>query len=108
MLFPCVVQIFLLAAPPSKLATAVFRLQLHGLSGAVIALLFPVTNTRLVGKVLRHMAYFTWFSGTSTLSEPVHFVGFFLSFFFFVVSFGLVKEGLRCNAGSLHLSTNNT
>ena len=41
-------QIFCLAAPPSKLVTTVFRLHLHMLSGAPIAILFPVINTRLV------------------------------------------------------------
>ena len=44
----CLLQIYLLAAPPSKLVTAIFRLQLHMLTGAPIAILFPVINTRLV------------------------------------------------------------
>ncbi|KAK3609705.1 hypothetical protein CHS0354_011392 [Potamilus streckersoni] len=49
---PChittMVQIYLLAAPPSKFLTALFRLHLHMLSGAPIAILFPVINTRLL------------------------------------------------------------
>lgn len=49
---PChvtsMIQIFILAAPPSKLVTAMFRLHLHMLTGAPIAILFPVINTRLL------------------------------------------------------------
>lgn len=49
---PChlatMMQIFCLAAPPSKLVTAVFRIHLHMLSGAPIAIIFPVINTRLL------------------------------------------------------------
>lgn len=49
---PChvtsMIQIYILAAPPGKLVTAMFRLHLHMLSGAPIAILFPVINTRLL------------------------------------------------------------
>lgn len=41
-------QIYLLAAPPSKFVTTVFRVHLNFLNGAVLAILFPVTNARLV------------------------------------------------------------
>lgn len=41
-------QIYLLAAPPSRFLTAMFRLHVHTLAGAVIAILLPVLNTRLV------------------------------------------------------------
>lgn len=49
---PChitsMIQIYLLAAPPSKTVTAMFRMHLHMLTGAPIAILFPVINTRLL------------------------------------------------------------
>ncbi|XP_076453972.1 transmembrane protein 164-like isoform X2 [Babylonia areolata] len=41
------VQIYLLASPPSKAVTAAFRLHMHMLTGAPIAILFPVINTRM-------------------------------------------------------------
>ncbi|XP_045200551.2 transmembrane protein 164-like [Mercenaria mercenaria] len=49
---PChvtsMIQIYILAAPPGKMVTAMFRLHLHMLTGAPIAILFPVINTRLL------------------------------------------------------------
>ncbi|ESO83790.1 hypothetical protein LOTGIDRAFT_55380, partial [Lottia gigantea] len=49
---PChmatIIQIYLLAAPPSKHVTGIFRLHMHMLTGAPIALFFPVINTRLL------------------------------------------------------------
>lgn len=49
---PChivtMIQIFLLAAPPSPFAAALFRLHVHWLGGATIALVFPVLNTRML------------------------------------------------------------
>ncbi|XP_045109659.1 transmembrane protein 164-like isoform X2 [Portunus trituberculatus] len=50
LLNPChvttAIQIYLLAAPPSRFVTAVFRVHLNFLNGAVLALIFPVTNSR--------------------------------------------------------------
>ncbi|KFM77106.1 Transmembrane protein 164, partial [Stegodyphus mimosarum] len=41
------IQIFLLAAPPtSKTVTALFRIHMHSLYGAFLAIFFPVLNTR--------------------------------------------------------------
>ncbi|XP_043196316.1 transmembrane protein 164-like isoform X2 [Amphibalanus amphitrite] len=41
-------QIVLLTIPPSKYSTIIFRIHLNFMNGAVLALLFPVTNTRLL------------------------------------------------------------
>lgn len=52
----CFQQIYLLAAPPSPLVTKVFRVHVNFLNGAILALLFPVTNTRLVISLVLHYA----------------------------------------------------
>ena len=41
-------QIYLLVAPPNRVTMALFRVHVHCLNGATIALIFPVVNTRLV------------------------------------------------------------
>jgi len=41
-------QIYLLAAQPSRLVTVIYRLQLNFLNGAVLACAFPWTETRVV------------------------------------------------------------
>jgi len=40
------IQIYLLVAPPSKLVTGIFRVHIHCLNGAAMAMLFPILNTR--------------------------------------------------------------
>ncbi|CAL4129140.1 unnamed protein product, partial [Meganyctiphanes norvegica] len=44
----CAIQIYLLGAPPSKLVNGIFRIHLNFMNGAVLAILFPVTNARLL------------------------------------------------------------
>ena len=53
-------QIYILAAPPGKLVTAMFRIHLHMLTGAPIAILFPVINTRLVSIMSVHSTVTRW------------------------------------------------
>lgn len=42
------IQIYLLAASPSRVVTAVFRLHLHLLNGPLLAFLFPETDSRVL------------------------------------------------------------
>ncbi|XP_041932078.1 transmembrane protein 164 isoform X2 [Alosa pseudoharengus] len=89
LLNPChvvtMVQIFLLACPPCKTAMIIFRLQVHMLNGALLALLFPVVNTRLMTEVnLNNMLcpavsdpfygqwYRVWATGHQTLLTLAH------------------------------------
>ncbi|XP_071899148.1 transmembrane protein 164 isoform X3 [Anas platyrhynchos] len=89
LLNPChvvtVMQIFLLACPPCRVAMILFRLQMHMLNGALLALLFPVVNTRLVTEVnLNNMLcpaisdpfygrwYRIWASGHQTVMTMTH------------------------------------
>lgn len=44
----CAIQIYLLGAPPSKFVTGVFRIHLNFMNGAILAILFPVTNARML------------------------------------------------------------
>ncbi|KXJ09724.1 transmembrane protein 164 [Exaiptasia diaphana] len=50
LLNPChvlsMVQIYLLIAPPSKLVVSIFRIQIYIIFGALLAVVFPVVNTR--------------------------------------------------------------
>ncbi|XP_071476046.1 transmembrane protein 164-like [Diadema antillarum] len=52
LLNPChmltIVQIYLLAAPPSKLVTVIFRMQISALSCPLLAIVLPVLNTRVL------------------------------------------------------------
>uniref|UniRef100_A0A6A7G939 Transmembrane protein 164-like n=1 Tax=Hirondellea gigas TaxID=1518452 RepID=A0A6A7G939_9CRUS len=52
LLNPChmttALQIYLLAAPPSRFVTVLFRIHINYLNGAALAMLFPVTNSRLL------------------------------------------------------------
>ncbi|XP_038070927.1 transmembrane protein 164-like [Patiria miniata] len=52
MMNPChvltLVQIYLLAVPPSRTALIVFRAHMSALSGPFLAIIFPVLNTRLL------------------------------------------------------------
>lgn len=59
LLNPCHVltamQIFLLSTRPSRIWTAVFRIQIHLLFGGILATIFPVTNTR--SGIYEHVNY---------------------------------------------------
>lgn len=75
-------QIFCLAAPSGRLTTTVFRLHLHMLTGAPIAILFPVINTRLLPfetevYYIQHLLmlvipFYLLKIGGSYTAEPVH------------------------------------
>jgi len=43
----------MLVAAPSRMVTAIFRVQMHCLNGATIAILFPILNTRTVSSSVR-------------------------------------------------------
>lgn len=45
-------QIYLLAAPPSKTVTALFRIHLNLLNGPLLAFLFPETASRTVSTII--------------------------------------------------------
>ena len=45
-------QLYLLAADPSPMVTAVFRVQMYYLNGPLLAYLFPETESRLVSIIL--------------------------------------------------------
>ncbi|XP_040568905.1 transmembrane protein 164 [Lepeophtheirus salmonis] len=71
---PChlllLLQIILLALPPSKITTGLYRIHLCLLHGPVMAILFPVTNTRfLSGEV----SVF-WLEHIFLLINPVYFI----------------------------------
>lgn len=72
LLNPCHVitalQIVLLMMPPSNLVTALFRIHIYFLNGAVLALLFPVTNTLL----LPFEAELYWIQHAMMLIAPFH------------------------------------
>lgn len=47
-LYNVFLQLYLLAAKPSKLVTALFRLQLNFMNGPLLAFVFPETESRIV------------------------------------------------------------
>lgn len=69
---PChivtIIQIYLLAAGSGKWVGIMFRIQIHLLSGVVIALCFPVVNTRL----LPHEVVIYWVQHLSLLIIPLY------------------------------------